>query len=481
MDEELARAVKAVKAGIYWRLVGRWCVLTIAAISFLVGVLLLLCRSFAENSYAGELLLGGIVVWLLLLVVGMCCYPKHLPSSQSIIAWLDARSEGGGLMVATTEEGASVWQARRSKISVPFIRWNTWGREMILAVCGVAFLLCAVFAPQIMREANMGKKILNIQDETKKIENQLEILEDNLEVNPEKLKEMKDLLADIQQYNDAGEASKTYEMLDLLQERIDREISEYFNETMEHAISSEKLAEALEKLSQLENHSEEVATASSEIAKFMAKLAEEDKELAALFRQLAETGDLPSLSSLENASSQNPLTPEQQKKLAEFLKKNADKIKEKLKQMAEQMKKNGCSSCENVSMASAEFDLKALEEWLASNGGEECGSAFTIAMQCGGMTGGNGEAGRGRGDAPLEFTNTAKEVEHNVTDLGVDGMAKPDSTSVVKRTLVSPENVGDGDNAVKAGKLAGGNGKVKASSRPIHPQHRKEIENYFKK
>ena len=480
MDEELASAVKAVKAGIYWRLVGRWCVLTLASISFLVGVLLLVCRSVSDSSYTGLLLLGGIVVWLCLLVVGMWYCTKRLPSSEAVIVWLDARSNGGGLMIAAAEEAASAWKARRDKIAVPRISWDTWGREVLLGLCGVAFLLCAILAPQKMREVHVGKRVLDIQDETKKIENQLEVLENSLEIAPEKLKEMKEFLADIQQYNDAGEASKTYEMLDLLQERIDREISEYFNETLEHAISTERLAEALEKLSQLENHSAEVATASSEIAKFMAKLAEEDKELAKLFKELAETGELPLLSSLENASKENPLSPEQQKKLAEFLKKNADKIKEKLKQMAEQMKKNGCSACENVSMTAAEFDLQALEEWLNANGGGECGSSFALAMQCGGM-GENGEVGRGRGDAPLEYTNTAKEVEHNLTDLGVDGMAKPDSNSVVKRTLVSPENVGEGDNPVKAGNLAGGNGKVKASSRPIHPQHRKEVENYFKR
>ena len=70
-----------------------------------------------------------------------------------------------------------------------------------------------------------------------------------------------------------------------------------------------------------------------------------------------------------------------------------------------------------------------------------------------------------------------------VAHVGLDGRALPDKndSSVLKRTLVAPDQAQNETEAAAAGQLQGGKGNVKASSKPIHPQHRREIENYFKR
>ena len=482
MDEELTKAVETVKTRLYWRLVVRWSLACLACVSFLAGAVFLVLRLFEETvplwTWTG---LGVVaVLWLLCVVSMLWMCRKRLPARAEIVAWLDAHSEGGGLLMAA-EAGEAAWRERRTRIVTPTIRWNTWGRETLLALCAVAFFLCSAFAPQRVNDFTGGKKTLDIQDETAKLEEQLQTLESILDEKPEKLEEMKRLLTDIQEHNFAGDSAKTYELLDVLQERIDKEFSEYFNETMDKVMDKEKLAAALEQLSKTEETPEAV-TAASEIASFMSKLAESDKELGSLLKELADSGQVPSIDQLADAASQQTLTPEQQKKLAEFLQNNAESIKKKLKEMAENMKKNGCNSCQNTSMSqSAQFDLEALKEWLESEGEGQCAEALSIALSMPGM-GGTGGVSRGKGDAPLEYTNTAKEFEHNTSDVGLDGLARPDNadSSVLKRTLVAPQEQNETE-AAAAGQLQGGKGNVKSSSKPIHPQHRKEIENYFKR
>ena len=483
MDEELTKAVDAVRARLYWRLVARWSLASLACVSFLAGAAFLALRLFEEKLplWTWQGMSCAAVIWVLCVVAVLWVCRKRLPARSEIVAWLDAHSEGGGLLMAA-DAGEAAWTGRRVRIVTPIIRWNTWGREALLALCAVAFFLCSAFAPQRAGNIVDGKRTLDIQDETVKLEEQLETLESILEEKPEKLEEMRRLLSDIQEHNFAGDSAKTYELLDVLQERIDKEFSEYYNETMDKVLDKEKLAAALEQLSKVEETPEAV-TAASELASFMSTLAESDKELSSLLKELADSGQIPSVEQLADAASQTTLTPEQQKKLAEFLQNNAERIKEKLKKMAEDMKKNGCGTCQNTAMSqSGQFDLDALKDWLDSEGEGECGASLSLALSIPG-NGDNGQPSRGRGDAPLEYTNSAKEFEHNVSDVGLDGRALPDKndSSVLKRTLVAPDQAQNETEAPVAGQLKGGKGNVKASSKPIHPQHRKEIKNYFKR
>ena len=476
MQDDLTYALREARGRIYWRLVGCSVLRGLAWCGFLGGFALLFLRLLGGAGCGLPMLVCALAGWLLWGMASLWLRSRQLPSKEALVAWLDARSHGGGLLLAEFQEGGSRWRGRRGAIAVPSIRWESWRREALLALCALAFLLGVAFAPQRMQDDSMTRRVLDIQDETAQIESQLEILENTLAVEPEKLQEMKNLLADIYEHNVAGDSAKTYELLDLLQERIDKEISECFNETLEDAMGMDRLASVLERLSQLQQNPEAV-TASSEIGRFIAQLASEDAELAALLQEIAADGQLPSLAQLEEAGEKG-LTPEQQRQLAEFLRKNADRIREKLKRMAEQMKHKGCSSCGNQAMQAAEFDLQALEDWLNANGGGECSQSMALAMQSGCM-GGEGGVGRGRGDAPLEYTNTAKDFEHTGTDIGVDGMALAENTSVLKRSLIAPENAEKEAKAPVAGTLSGGQGKVKASARPIHPQHRREVETYF--
>ncbi len=86
---------------------------------------------------------------------------------------------------------------------------------------------------------------------------------------------------------------------------------------------------------------------------------------------------------------------------------------------------------------------------------------------------------RGRGDAPLEFSGTTEKFDGKFNEMGVDGMAKAEDTSVISRTLSAPMNAEKDAETAGAGTLRGGKSDAESKDRPVHPQHRDAVKHYF--
>ena len=404
---------------------------------------------------------------------------RRLPSREAFTAWIDDRNAFGGIPLAEGRPGSEPWMGR---LDAPKpIRFKVdFRREATLLALSILFLGTIFLCPRTLAEIDDEHR-LDIKDEAAEIEDKIQILEQSGELSEEKVEEFKEMLEGIRENGFAEESSKTYEQLDVLEERVDNEISSLQNSLVNEGTSMEMLAKALDALSKIDG--EFASTASEEIAKFISELAEKDPELADILSELAKTDAEMSPSELARRTADKSLTKEQCEKLAEALRKNADRIKEKLRKMAEQQKKcNGgeCSTaglCENP----VPFDEKSLEDWLNSNCPETACSLASVAMECNADGGkpGEGGVGKGRGDAPLEYSGKAQDFEGKFNDFGVDGMAKAEETSVISRTLSAPLNAEKDAERAGEGSLRGGAAEAESKGKSVHPQHRRAVKQYF--
>ena len=429
--------------------------------------------------FSSTFLIISLSVFFLLSVTMAFLAHRRLPTHEAVTAWIDDRNSFGGILQAEGIQGSERWISRLGEPKKPRLRVD-FRREAVLLALSVLFLAAILLCPRTLAELNDEHK-LDIDDEIAALEDKIQILEQASELPEEKIGELKEMLENIRENGYAEDSSKTYELLDLLDERVNNEISGLRNSLVTEGTSMEMLAQALEALSKLDGQF--ASTASAEIAKFISELAEHDPELAKLLSELADADPEMSESELARRTADKSLSKEQCEKLAELLRKNADRIKEKLRQMAEEMKKNPGSKdasngmCENA----VPFDEKSLEEWLNSNCPATASTVATAsgaqAGQC--MPGNDGTPSRGKGDAPLEFSGTPEDFAANIKEVGVDGMAKPEETTVINRTLSAPLNAQNDAEAAESGGLRGGKAEAESKEKPVHPQHRRAVRQYF--
>ena len=417
----------------------------------------------------------SLVVFLLFLVANALLAHRRLPSLEALTAWIDDRNSFGGILQAEGMPGSDVWLGRLGVPTTPRLKVD-FRRETVLLALAVLFLAAILLCPRTLAVIDDEHK-LDIDDEIASIEDKIQILEQPSVLPEEKVSELKEMLENIRLNGYAEESSKTYELLDILDERVNNEISGLRNTLVAEGASMEMLAQALEAISKLDGKF--TSSASAEVSKFISELAKQDPELEKLLAELAQIDSELSESELARRTADKPLTKEQCERLAELLRKNADKIKEKLRQMAEEMKKNPCANglCENE----VPFDEKSLEEWLNSNCPATLSAVAASSCAAGNMKPGqDGTPSRGRGDAPLEFSGTTEKFDAKYSEMGVDGMAKADDgTSVISRTLSAPVNASTDAEAAEAGSLRGGKTDAESKDRIVYPQHRRAVRQFF--
>ncbi|MBQ7650121.1 MAG: hypothetical protein IJS15_04135 [Victivallales bacterium] len=429
--------------------------------------------------FSPALLVASLIVFLVSTVTTAVLSYRKLPSREVLTAWIDDRNSFGGILQAEGTPGSAVWIGGLGIPKTPRLKVD-FRREAVLLALAVLFLAAILLCPRTIAVLDDEHK-LDIDDEMASLEDRIQILEQASKIPEEKVSELKEMLENIRENGYAEESAKTYELLDILDERVNSEIGSLRNSLVAEGTSMEMLAQALEAISKLDGKF--ASTAGAELAKFISELAEQDPELAKMLSELAQADSELSESELARRTADKSLTKEQCEKLAELLRKNSDRIKEKLRQMAEEMKKNpgakGASNslCENE----VPFDEKSLEEWLNSNCPATMSAVSTGSCAAGRQTPGqDGTPSRGRDDAPLEFSGKTEKFDARYNEIGIDGMAKADDdASVVSRTLSAPVNAQSDAEAAGAGALHGGKSDAESKMRSVFPQHRRAVKQYF--
>lgn len=411
----------------------------------------------------------AVAVFAIALVVCAVISWRRIPGVRPVLSLMDAQCRGGGLLVASADEDVSRWAGQMPVARPPVVRIHCAG-ELITLAAGVAFLALTALLPAAAGQID-APGTLDITDEAGEIRDELNALEMSELLPDNKLKPFREALRQIEENAASADSARTYELLNVLEERIDQATRDAWNELADSAMSMENLAKVLEALQMAPPELAETAVA--QLAELLSKLAASDPELASLLQQL--TTNTPELQdTLENATSGKPLSPEELRNLAQFMRDNAEKIKQKLRNMAQK----GCSGQSNAACEEqlAPMDIEALRKWLDSN----CpGSGCLTALACPTPTPGMGSISRGRGDAPLELTSKTPDFDAVINEVGIDGRATNAETSVIRRTLSDPVNAEKDAAPAKAGALRTGDADIRARDNAIHPQHRRAVHDFF--
>lgn len=437
------------------------------------GAFVLVWRLWGKDLAFGwtALVVGALLLLSMCVAVVRAC--RNLPSRESLVAWLDDKWACGGLLMAAMAEDIGGWRGHLPNMALPGLHVDL-RREIVTLVCGCLFCALGALIPANSAVSEAARR-LDIKDETSKLEENLKFAEEESVIPAEKIEELRSLLKNIEEQGYAGDSAKTYELLDVLEEKIVQEFAKAENSLADSALAMDKLAEALDMLEKAMDDAL-AGTAVEELSKLLADLAAKDPEFAKMLEKLAQDNPMLSKSFSDSMANMKKLTPEEQKKLAELLRDNADRIKDLLRKMAENHAKGNGQG--NLNSDSKAMDAETLAEWLNAN----CPDGSCLAAIAGSLNGANGGKGgnaRGRGDAPLNMTGQSQIINTPREKIALDGQALPDETSVLRRTVVKP-NTGDANSeSAKAGTLTTGRADAKARERTVHPQHRRAVREFF--
>ncbi len=435
---------------------------------FTVGAFILLGR-YLFREWSFQLSLGlAIIALVAAVLIAAARSMKRLPKIHKLMIWLDSNNASGGLAATAMEIDMGRWHQEIRPAQVP--RFHTVGKYGVLPLwASVVFVAGVLLCPVNHYEARQ-KSLLHIEEEVAEIQQKLDVIEEEQLIPPQEMAEIRKTFADLRENNDAGNAGRTYELLETLARRMDSVGEEAAGNLRQSLETASMLAPALESLAALPE-GQQFEAISPELAEVMKKLTENNPKLAEMLKQAAADG-----------INLDKLDPETLKKLADCMKNMSAEMRDKLCKLADAKlaKLRPCSSgncknpgeCKTPGLCDAEgADLAG---WLAENGPEaENLLAFLCAMP------GQGGVSRGRGDAPLYMTNDTRDDGGARRNLQVASDPDLSQSTVLAKFGGAPGKDEDAQ-AAQAGRLQGGDAAVEQRQTSIRPEHRAAVEKYFK-
>ena len=436
----------------------------------------------------GLLILGGRFLlprWpmhfsLLLLLLSILCagmltllsVRKILPDHEKLLVYLD---RSGGLLSASLEVDPGLWRARIAVPDVPRVSVKP-SRFCIPALLGGCFLLGTLSCPisHGMESPDMPRR-LDVTEESAILEEKLRVLEEEKLLSAPEASEMKKILKEVSEKNDAGDAGATYSLLEELNRRADGVGEEAAQQAKRTRELADMLSHALEALSQLPG--ERITQGvSSELAEAIRQIAADNP---ALLKALREAGIEP-----------GKLTPETMRKLAETLENCSREQMELLaKLMLAKLTGSKCrnpgrcsgenGACSGACMSEEDMDLA---QWLNENLPQSEELLLLLAGAGQGAEAGTGGVSRGPGSAPLNLTGNTPAFTGKHRDFTLESnMPDPERTNLIVSGTGALENPEKEARAAQAGALRGGEAVVEQRKILIHPEHRAAVEQYFRK
>ncbi len=436
----------------------------------------------------GLLILGGRFLFprwpmffsLLLLLFSILCagvltlfsVRKILPDHEKLLVYLD---RSGGLLSASLEMDPGVWRARIAVPDVPGVT-GTPSRFCIPALLGACFLAGALISPiSHGMEPSDTPRRLDVTEESAVLKEKLRVLEEEKLLPVPETSEMKKILQEVHEKNDAGDAGATYSLLEELNRRADGVGEEAAQQAKRTRELADMLSHALDDLSRLPG--EQITQGvSSELAEAIRQIAADNP---ALLKALREAGIEP-----------GKLTPETMRKLAETLENCSREQMELLaKLMLAKLTGSKCrnpgacsgenGACSGACMSADDMDLA---QWLNENLPQSEELLLLLAGAGQGAGAGTGGVSRGPGSAPLNHTGNTPAFTGKHRDFTLESnMPDPERTNLIVSGTGAPENPEKEARAAQAGSLRGGEAVVEQRKIRIHPEHRATVEAYFRK
>ncbi len=461
--QKLEHAVRRVKRSIATAFFLRIFVIGAAALCFLWGGVVLVLRiAFGVTSVVPSCAggIGLLVVW----VIARSIAHRSTPTTEQICAKLDAINEDGGMLMASAEGDLPSWTDDITLKTIPTAHWND--RRAILAlVAGCLFVAVATLAPLAEIEPPLNTT-LDIDGLVEELQAQVELLKDEEVLEEDRAEAIVEKLEQIAEEAALHDPMKTWEALDHIADSVDTlasEAAEDLLSSIEDTTTLEALADALqEAFPGIENEAQ-LTQAMQELAQLMLSKELLDQLEGALSPELAQ------------ALQTQTLSPEQLKELSECLKKcNGQKLETMCKLCdASLVDFEMLNRCKGVA-SDAEASLRA---FLDEEG--EGAEALSIAAQCG--LPGQGGISRGRGDAPLTWTDGTDEsgvgfVEETLPAGALGGIEKSKLIGITRGAPETSETAVATPGGALEETAAGGGA---AHKQRVLPQHKQAVMRYF--
>ncbi len=462
--------VLAIRSSVAW--VTFWC--------FAWGTLVLVVR-FAGLDWTRIALWAGVAGLATASIGAVIHSRRELPTTHSLRALVDRDSRAGGILMASVETDTTAWSSSLPRSAAHRIRWSAGRPLALLLLSGIfvwaAFLIPARFVKPTPR--------LDIGPETDRLEEQLEVLQDEEIIDLEEAELLQEQLDELEKDAEGDDPAKTWESLDNLAESIEKTAAE----------AAEDAIQDTEQLASLETMAEGLGDAAAamspaDLSEAMKDLGEKTAEAAAANERFGATLS-PELAA---ALASGTATKEQLEQLA----KAAGVSKQQLQQTLQKMQEAGLTNQKAMQQAEAaaqKGDSKGLSQYLQQNPGQGLSpGAMAAAGQGQGQGPGQGQGdgpgaggvSRGPGHAALQFNKQTADAERDFREVLLPQSAlDPASTSIpIASSPGLPDEpgaaIGGGGvpGSVLAGAAAGGGSAVRQE---IRPRHREAVSRYFER
>jgi gas vesicle protein len=424
---------------------------------FLCGVAVLAMRAATGRPLIQLVwILAGIVPCA---VIAILLALKRLPDRSAVRALLDNRNSCGGLLMASERAELGDWQARMPAIADPRLHWRA-RRPVAFVLASALFVAVSFLIPA--RSGLASDRPLDIAKEAGEISADIDVLEKEEIIDATHAELLETKLESITAEAKGEDPVKTWEALDHLQDTVSKTAEE----------AAERIAQNNERLAEAQALSETLADSGSGIDPKL--MTEAMKELRAQME--AAAGDqeggptLPNdlLKDLKSGS----LSREQLKQLADALKQHKGDISKRLGKLRDAglIDLKRLKQCEKA----GQCDSEGLAEFLKENAGN-----MTVTEMMNSW--GRGGVDRGRGDAPMTWTDRSSErgakFKEQVLPSSLAGLK---DSELVGRSTGAPgiEKNGPQQAGALKGAAAGGGS---AFTQTVLPRHRGAVNRYFER
>ena len=350
---------------------------------------------------------------------------RSAPGDRALLAYLDARQHCGGLAAASSDVDLGDWSL--PQVQVPRIRWKARKKLLYLAGCA-AFVIGATVVPLAISASHHK---LQIGDDAKRIEDKIELLQEEKIIAPERAEALKQTVEELKTNAEGDDPAKAWETLDAVDDAVTKAAGSAAEDAMRKG----------ETLSQIE-----AMTAANELADEAARMAAENAALMpALPPGTKDIGKIGAAARQSKADLRNRLS-----KLAS-------------KGLIDPKSLRKFDNPGNSDLA------RYLRE---HRDGSESG---TMAR------GGRGGIDRGRGDAPLFFGEETKEADEKFKEhaLPPATAGSLDDSQLVGLSASTPQQMQM--RASAGGALTATGGAGSAYTTTVLPRHRGTVGRFFER
>ncbi|HEX7153955.1 MAG TPA: hypothetical protein VF618_20870 [Thermoanaerobaculia bacterium] len=400
------------------------------------ALVLLLRRGFPDVPFSP---LWGAAAVPLLLVAAFILARRERPSRDAVLALIDARAHCGGLLMASTVEGAQAWETRVD--AAPRVQWRG-RRTTVAAVASVLFVLAALYVPARTTEASQR---LDVSADVERLDKRVELLKEEQILPAEQAVTMENTLDELRNNQSGNDPAKTWEVIDSVDEATMR-------------AAEEAAAAAVQKTEEL-TRVETMAMALDTPGLDAMRAAEGMKDLEAEAKKLG-------------------LSASDLQALMEAAKQGKASLQAKLQRLAD------------AKMIDAKTLGKAERAGKAGGGGKSELEAFlrdnaspprlsdAVGQFCKG--GGQGGVDRGRGDAPMFFGDESDVMaKFREMTLPSADVASLEQSEVVGMSTSAPTAEATGRST--GGALSNAKDGGSAFTNVVLPRHRGTVERYFER